>query len=356
MAERRTGLASRSPARSTSTNKADSVIIRGDEGRKIIDSELEKAKAKREAAGSRAPFRYWMAPGSERQFAILDDKPDCFIYEHVFMNPTTKKRDMVVTCLKGKDRYCPGCRVEDSTYVLFLTVLDFQPFIDSKGVNHEFSRKLMVVKPSSQKKFIRMYEKEGTLRGALIEAFRDKQTDPQIGSEHNLIEFITEEELSEDYIVSHTYQGKTTEENLGFPYAYEDIVKVLSADEMEKLLNLDPVPGSRSQIERDLADRPARPGVARERPSERVSKASRGEQEPEEDQEEEWEEVEERPSRPSGRRSVEAETPSRPVRSPRPDMQSRPGRARPVVTGRASSRRPSQQAQDTAIEDEDVSW
>jgi hypothetical protein len=234
---------------------------RGSEAITRADSELEKQKARREAAAKdrNKPLRFFVPVGDTKEIVVLDDKPDFFLYEHTMKDPVTKKWGKTVVCI-GEYDTCPICEhVGDPTYIMFLSVLDLTPFKDSKGVTHDFSRKLMAVKPTQQKKFIRRYEKDGTLRGAIFECSRDGDKDAAIGNDIEYIESMDEEELSQDYIRTWTdRERKTHTENCGEPFDYETLFEEPTVEELEALVGASPPNGSSRQVARDLDDKPAR--------------------------------------------------------------------------------------------------
>jgi hypothetical protein len=236
---------SRGPNRSNGPqSRGPSPFIHGDEARQRSDVEREEARRRREEGPKdRQPFRFWMPPDTERDFIILDDAPDVFLYEHNLMNNQTQRRDLFIPCVKDHAE-CPLCRIKGSTYVLLLSVIDLAEFQTRNGDWHDFSRKLLAVKPSQQKRFIRHFQKEGSLRGARFTAIRDSGTDAAIGGQHEFVEYVPEEELA-TYISSYqTQDGTVVEEDCSVPFEYEKIIRVYSTEEMERLAGLEPLPGS----------------------------------------------------------------------------------------------------------------
>lgn len=223
---------------------------RGDEGRRRIDNEIELQKQR----NKRQPFRFRVAVGETKQIIVVDDKPDFFLYEHNMKNPRTGKWGMFMPCLKEIDN-CPLCeQVGESYYAMYLTVIDLTPFTTGSGETVEFSRKLLVVKPSQQKKFIRRYEKEGTLRGAAFECARDKDKESSIGGDIEFLEMVPEEEL-QGYTRSWTdREGKKHTEVCHEPFKYEELVEVPTVEALRALAGGEPTPGSREQVARTLQD------------------------------------------------------------------------------------------------------
>jgi hypothetical protein len=223
---------------------------RGDEGRRRIDAEIELQKQR----NTRQPFRFRVAPGETKSIIVVDEKPDFFLYEHNMKNPRTGKWGMFIPCLKEVDN-CPICeQVGESYYAMYLTVIDLSPFTTKSGETIEFSRKLLVVKPSQQKKFIRRYEKEGTLRGAAFDCSRDKDKESSIGGDIEFLEMVPEAELRQ-YTRSWTDKdGKKHVETCHEPFKYEELIEVPTVAALRALVGGEPTPGSKEYVARSLDD------------------------------------------------------------------------------------------------------
>lgn len=212
------------PRREQKTN-SKSYFHRGSEGRSKSVEVREEQKRRQDVNSKkgRLPFRFWVPVGETREIIIVDERPDFFAYEHnIKLNG---KWGNTFLCIDEWDS-CPICsEVGPSYYGMFLTIIDLTPFKDRNGVEHEFSRKLMVVKPSQHKKFLRDAERRGSLRGAIYECSRDGPKDPAVGNDIQFLEDIPEEELLENYISEWTdKEGKVHTENIGeAPINYEEM-------------------------------------------------------------------------------------------------------------------------------------
>lgn len=227
-------------------------FYRGDAGRQKAEEELARQKARQEARKDQTnqPFRFRVGVGETTQFVILDEAPDFYRFEHNMKNPQTGFWDTFTGCVKEFDN-CPVCEAtgKDSYYALYFSVIDFTEFKTRDGVKHEFSRKLLVVKPAQQKKFIRAFnkaEKDGrTLRGAVFEVTRDGEKDSSIGNDIEFIEYMEEDEL-EGYVRSwKDKDGKKHTENCSEPYDYEEMFEEPDADKLRALVGAEPPAGSR---------------------------------------------------------------------------------------------------------------
>lgn len=241
-----------------SSKKNSRMFHRGSEAIDRVEDELAQQKARKEQAMKKAgePLRFFMKPGETKEIVVLDDKPDFFMYEHTIKDPRTGRYGLNLPCIKEYDN-CPVCeRMKESTYIMFLSVLDLTGYEDRKNVWHEFSRKLLPVKPSQQKKYIRRYQKEGTLRGAIFEVTRDGDMDANIGNDIEFIEFMDEEELINDYISEWTDRdNKKHVENHGEVIIYEDLFEEPTVESLRAIVGGEATPGSRDQVERDLDSR-----------------------------------------------------------------------------------------------------
>lgn len=229
---------SRGSRGSRGTKARDSKSVggtRGAEGRKrAIQEQVNNEQRKKERQKqSSMPFRFRMAPGTTRSFIIVDEEPDFFRFEHNIKHPRTGKWGTVTGCIQDEDN-CPICEDgSDAYYAMFLTIIDLTEFQDRNDNTHEFSRKLLVVKPGQQKKFLRRFEKDGTLRGALFEVSRDGDRDAAIGNDIEFLETVPEEELEEDYIREwKNHDGKVVVEDCSEVFDYEELFPPVTADDL----------------------------------------------------------------------------------------------------------------------------
>ena len=313
----------RRAARSRSKASSSSRFHRGAEGRNRVDSELaaQKERQARRQAANQGPYRLYLKPGTtERQVVILDEEPEFFMHEHQIYNGGRKDMPMYTYCGCVKEwETCPVCEeVKDSYYALFLTVLDLEPYKTGAGEEVEFSRKLMCVKPQQQKKFIRRWKKEDTLRGQILMLSRDTDKDPVIGNDIEFEDWMDEDDLAEytkDWV---DRKKKKHTEDCSVPYEYPKIFKEPDSEELAIIAGGDAVPGSAKQAKEELKDddwdeeeedtpwdedeeeeeeRPSgkkkKKKAASKKKKKRPSRRARQEEEEEEDEEEEDEEDEE---------------------------------------------------------------
>ena len=237
------------------TGRKGSAFIRGEAGMRRTDEEIEnqkrRAEERKNATGK--PFRFYTPVGETRQIIICDDKPDFFLYEHALKDSEGRWGRLFTGCIKEHDN-CPVCIAtgKESYYAMILTVIDLTPFETRDGDTVEFSRKLLVVKPAQQKKFLRFYNKEGTLRGALFDMTRDGDKDSSIGNDIEFVEFVDEDELATYTRSWKDREGKKHNENCSEPYVYEDIFEEPTAENLAAVVGADPQPGSRASNEREL--------------------------------------------------------------------------------------------------------
>lgn len=243
----------------SAAKSSESRFHRGASGRGRVDSELATQKEKQAArqAASKDPFRVYLKPGTEgREIVILDDEPEFFFHEHQIYNGGRRDLPMYtyLPCVK-EWATCQACEeIKDSYYALYLSVLDLEPFKTGKGEEVEFSKKLMLIKPQQQKKFIRRWKKEGTLRGQIVILSRDTDKDPVIGNDIEFDDFMDEEALAE-YVREWTdAKKKVHTEDCSVPYEYEKIFEEPSEERVEATVKGQTTPGSKKQVEEELAD------------------------------------------------------------------------------------------------------
>ena len=190
--------ARRSPPRrttNTDTKKRGRGTFVGSAGRERYKRELEKQERRRAEAAAKGgqPFRFRMKVGETRELVILDEEPSFFRYEHNLQDERGYW-SVFTGCVRETD-VCPICRhyKKESSYVMYLTVLDLTPYETKGGETVEFSRKLMPVKMGMQRKFIRWWERHGSMRGQVIEMVRDTSQDASIGSDLEWVDVMEED-------------------------------------------------------------------------------------------------------------------------------------------------------------------
>lgn len=325
-----------------------------------MQEEQKRAEQRKEAAkaSNGTPFRFYVPVGETREIIIIDEEPDFFRSEHTLKNPASGRFDLVVPCI-DEHANCPACAVSDkpSYFAMYLSVIDLTPYVNRQDEEVEFSKKLLVVKLTQQKKITRLLEQHGTLRGMKLAMTRDGDKDAAIGNDIDFIEFVDEEEL-EEYIYDYEdREGKVVEVDCTEPYDYEEIFPDLSEKQIRALVggkgsDDDDDRGSRrgssrrnSRDDDDDADDDAPPPRRGSRTSSREEAAPRRagsrrqrEEEPEEEQEEE---EERRPRRTASRQVAEDAAPrsgSRRGSRPAADDEAEEEAPAPRRAGRRASR------------------
>lgn len=357
---RRSG-ADDSPKKKTRSGRGG---LRGQAGREQLEKELERQKAKEEARKNQVnkPYTFWMPDGDTREVCILDDEPYFFRYEHNLKDPRTGKFGLNILCKRDEDN-CPICTEsgKEGQYIMYLSVLDLKPYTNKDGVEVEFTRKLFAVKSQQQKKFIRRFEKDGTLRGAIYELSRDGAKSPVIGNDIEFLEFMDEEELSEYERTWKDRDGKRHTEDCSQPFDYDEIMPDQSIDEIcdeyEEAYGKRPKapPGSSRDNEEDNYDEVDEEvdeeeeesrSSRRRKPSRRSARKREEENEIDEDAEENWEDEEEEDD---GEPPFDVDEDDEEEEEEKPKRRSR---AKPKAKAKAKSK-PTRRSRKAADEDED---
>jgi hypothetical protein len=236
-------------------------MYRGSGARDKAAHEQEEVQKRREARQREfdGPKRLYLKPGETREICIVDEAPDFFMFEHQIYNGKKPNLPYYSYCGCVKEyETCPACAKHgDSNFNLYLTVIDFAEYTNKAGEVVEFSKKLMVVKSGSQRKFIRRHEKNGSLRGQCVTLTRDGDKDPVIGNDIEWDDVMEEEELSGAYIRTWTDRKKKEHsENCGEVYNYEEIFDEPTIDNITNALTgenaVDAPAGSRAQAAEEL--------------------------------------------------------------------------------------------------------
>lgn len=308
-------MAPRTPPRSTRpaaagrSREASSPIrasYGADEGYRQMQVEAGRQEARKEARAQRAnePRRFWMKPGETRELVIVDERMSFFRYEHSLKNPATGRFDLYTPCI-NEHANCPVCKTDSkpSYFAAYLTVIDLTPYEKEDGTVIEWSKRLLVIKQAQQKKFVRIQEREGNLRGVIIAATRDRDTDANIGNDFEVVEVMPEDDLLAYETVYEDSQGKEHDVIGHEAYNYDEVFPDWTEKQLATVAGGGTSPGNREETDRSIgrgrsAARRGRDEEEEERPAPR--RASRRE-EPEDEEEEE---------RPAARRSA-SRTPAR---------------------------------------------
>ncbi|ALT58034.1 hypothetical protein FDG94_gp042 [Pseudomonas phage SM1] len=333
--------ASRKPATTTKPLRS---TYGAEDGRRQMQEEARRQEARREAQKQRSsePRRFWMKPGETRELIIVDEELSFFRYEHALRNTATGRFDLFVPCV-NENANCPVCANSEnkpSYFAAYLTVIDTTPYENSNGEVIEWSKRLMVIKPAQQKKYLRLQEREKSLRGLVIEVTRDRETDAAIGNDVECVGDISEDDLLAYETVYVDKDGKEHDVIGHEPFDYEEAFPEWTEKQLVAVAGgrSRSTMGNRDDIDRDLGRRSRRSSEEQEededsgtrgrrsasRDSSRSGSRRAAREEPEEqyEEEEEAEEAEERtPRRSAGRTSARAASRSAPRRQPREEAE-----------------------------------
>lgn len=252
---------SRAPAPRTGNRKAAEEPVRSSSRgaaalRRMQDEQVaQEARKEARKATQGQPFRFFCPIGETRQIIVVDELPDFVRKEHATYNKVSKHWDTFVPCIDEHDN-CPVCDAAErpSYFALYLTVIDLTPYINKDDEEVPFSKKLLVVKPTQQKKIVRLYEKHKTLRGMILDMTRDNDKDATIGGDIEFVDFVDEEEL-QSYIYDYKdKENKVHEVDCSVPFEYEEIMPDMTAQQLRAIVGGRPAPGNRASADRDLQD------------------------------------------------------------------------------------------------------
>lgn len=231
----RTRPAPRGAATAAGSARPARASYRGAAGLAKMDDEQARQEADREArkALGFSPFRFWTPTGETRQIIIIDEAPDFFRYEHALKDRKTNRYDNFLPCI-NETANCPVCSVSEkpATFIMYLTVIDLTPYINKDDIEVPWSKKLLAVKPMQQKKIARLFEREGTLRGMILDMTRDSDKDASIGGDIEFVGWAEEPELYE-YYDSYEDKDKKLVEIIGNEvFNYEEIMPDLTEKQL----------------------------------------------------------------------------------------------------------------------------
>ena len=144
----------------------------------LATAEAELAKAKLPPS---VIYRFHLLAGGEAEVIILDASFEeaVGLYEHNIRGADGSWGNYM-GCTRNN---CSSCETHgESSYVIFLTILDLRSYVDKTGKTISFTKKLLPIRLGvlSQFKAIASaaMKKAGTLRGTQVKARRDSQFSP----------------------------------------------------------------------------------------------------------------------------------------------------------------------------------
>lgn len=229
---------------------------RGAAAMRAYEEEQERsaqaAEARKNSSG--APFRFFCKPdGEPREYIIVDEAPDFCRFEHALMNRSSNRYDLFTQCINDTSN-CPACKVAErpSYFAMYLTIIDLTGYENRDGDWVDWSKKLLVIKPQQQKKFMRLYERHGTLRGMRISATRDGERDAAIGNEIEFIDFVDEADL-ETYVTTYIDKEDKEHEIIGYePFDYDELFPAQTEQQIRALVGGKASAGSREDDDNEL--------------------------------------------------------------------------------------------------------
>jgi len=144
------------------------------------------------------PRRVWMPADVTNRFLFLEDDPTCF-WEHQFVvnddwknwEPCKRRNKMESVCA-----ICDRFPDRQSSYVGYHTVISLTPWTDDKGRTWCFGRQMYGAKlggkdkPGVLKKLERIKQKEGRMRGLVIDCYRTGAKAESVGDDLEVVERI----------------------------------------------------------------------------------------------------------------------------------------------------------------------
>lgn len=173
---------------------------------------------------SHSPFRFYCPVGESKDVIVVDNEPDFFRHEHS-LKGQDGKWNVFCSCIADHAN-CPVCLSgpeKPAYFALYLTVIDLTPYTNKEGIAVPWSKKLLVVKSSQQKKFTRLFNQHGSLRGMVLQMTRDGEKDAAIGNDIECVGFVDEDGLETYYHVYQDKQNKDVEVIGGEPFNYDEI-------------------------------------------------------------------------------------------------------------------------------------
>jgi len=130
------------------------------------------------AAGTQL-WRFWLKPGEKKKILFLGDEK-IGVHEHMTKVGTNWEK---FTCSRSADCYFCGTGSR-SQYTEYSTILDLTPYTSRDGVAKKFARRAFAASGAAIEILNRRrQDKNGSLAGYGVEAFRDGDKSPNVGND-----------------------------------------------------------------------------------------------------------------------------------------------------------------------------
>lgn len=150
----------------------------------------EQAQHRQDQQERRQPHRFFLrqSPGQTGRenigtVVILDREPGPRYWEHMMRGPNSRFPDTPEICPKTYMN-CPLCANDTSSFVMLLTVLNLDGYVDKQTGQHVHpTREILAIKNGQGEHaiFDRMFQNYGTLRGLQLTLVRQGQKSPRTG-------------------------------------------------------------------------------------------------------------------------------------------------------------------------------
>lgn len=192
------------------------------------------------------PKRFWMPAEVTKRIMFLDEDPAC-LFEHNLWSITKTQRKEV--CLK-KNNFGPECPICDAelwpSFTGFFSVIDMgdvtpdglKGFVNDKGINYQFIRKLYGAKrggrdkPGVLTKIKRLADKKGGLTGTVWDVYRSGSKVESVGDEFEFVEKVSKRSWKK-YL---TDAGANPELLELEPFDYDAVFQPSTVEELRALI------------------------------------------------------------------------------------------------------------------------
>jgi hypothetical protein len=229
---------------------------RGASARELQEAEHARnlEKEKQRAEGIWMPYRFWLPVGKQVELVILDNEPGPCFYEHQLQDPRTGKWDIYEGCPKEYE-LCPLCDGvaggKESYYVMMLTAMVMDPYVNKNGVTVPHSRKLLAVKTNDQPFFLRRFDEQGSLRGTHLLMTRNSKQDANIGRPEKLAQHSEEDIIATfGHAEVKSQEGKVLKQQNAdcFPFPYSKLWSRPSGEDLRRRYGGAAPMGSRQDV------------------------------------------------------------------------------------------------------------
>jgi hypothetical protein len=217
-----------------------SIFMTGSQGASVAD-EFDSDRVSADALSN--SFR--LESGQSAQVLFLDKDGGVYFKLHQWFDEIAR-RYVSFACISDIDGSCAGCEEgKPVSYVSAWSILDLTARVSSGGFKTKPAKKLLIAKAGARKKLAELFEQHSGLKAVLVKFSRTSDSECATGEGIEVQKKIKKvEELKK--LLTHVFGEGVDLKELMQPLDYNEVIPVLSREQMQKLIQSHPVGSKKS--------------------------------------------------------------------------------------------------------------